>query len=459
MRAPLLPGSVPVLKNLYAMRTAPLATLTAGLRECGDVVRAEFPGHEGHILFHPDHVRALLVDHAKHISKSTPGFDAIRLLLGNGLVTSEGDFWLRQRRIAQPAFHRHRIFALGGRMVELTERTVAEWTQSTQCNNTLDIARSMMHLTLRIVSDTMLGLDIDREAADVGKAITFLLHELNERIVRPFLPPLAWPIPRNKRFNEARDSLRAVIARAIHDKRANPDAPGGDFLRMLIESRDEETGEAMNDQQLLDEVATIFAAGHETTANLLAWTWVWLARAPFVRRALQRELDEVLGDRPATAEDYAKLPYTKMVLSEVLRLSPPVWFISRRVEQRIDLGNDVILPAKSLAFVSPYVTHRHPQFWDDPEGFDPERFSDERSKDRPTFAYFPFGGGPRKCIGDTFALVEATLVLATLARRFDVELPVGANPIAEPVITLRPKDGLRMLVKHRAPQSKHRADS
>ncbi len=431
------------------MRTAPLATLALGLRECGDVARVAFPGHEGHILFHPEHVRALLVDHSRDVSKATPGFDALRLLLGNGLLTSEGDFWLRQRRIAQPAFHRTRIWALGARMVELTEPTAREWDESTRYKGTVDVARSMMHLTLRVVSDTMLGLDIDREAAHVGEAITFLLHELNERIVRPFLPPLSWPLPRNKRFTEARETVRSVIARAIRDKRANPTAPGGDFLRMLIEARDEESGEAMDDQQLLDEVATIFAAGHETTANLLAWTWAYLARAPVVRRALQRELDDVLGARAVTAEDYPKLPYTRMVLAEVLRLCPPAWFISRRVERTIELGRGITLPARSLAFVAPYITHRHPDFWDDPEGFDPERFSDERSKDRPTFAYFPFGGGPRKCIGDTFALVEATLVLATLARKFDLELPVGANPVPEPVITLRPRGGLHMLVKHR----------
>jgi cytochrome P450 len=449
MQAPLLPGSVPILKNLYAMRTAPLDTLARGFRECGDVVRLEFPGHEGHMLFHPDHVRALLVDNAKNISKDTPGFDALRLLLGNGLVTSEGDFWLRQRRIAQPAFHRTRIFALGARMVALTDHTVQEWDRVASHDGRVDVARAMMHLTLRIVSDTMLGMDIDREASDVGEAITFLLHELNERIVRPFLPPLSWPIPRNQRFNAARDKVRSVIARAIRDKRAKPDSPGGDFLRMLIETRDEETGEAMDDQQLLDEVATIFAAGHETTANLLAWTWAWLARFPLVRRKLQEELDAVLGDRAAVAEDYAKLPYTRMVLSEVLRLSPPAWFISRRVEKRIELAPGVVLPERSLAFVAPYVTHRHPRYWDDPEGFDPERFSEGRSKDRPTFAYFPFGGGPRKCIGDTFALVEATLVLATLARKFDLELPIGTNPIPEPVITLRPRGGLPMIVKKR----------
>jgi cytochrome P450 len=450
MFVPQVPGAVPILENLYAMRTAPLDTLSRAMRECGDVASMKFPGHQGHLLLHPDHVRAILVDHAKHVSKDTPGFDALRLLLGNGLVTSDGAFWLRQRRIAQPAFHRAKIFALGTRMVELSHRTADEWERASQFDRPVDVAQSMMHLTLRVVSDTMLALDIDRDAAAVGEAITFLLHELNERIVRPFLPPITWPTPRNKRFNAARDRVKQVIAKAIQDKRARPDSPGGDFLRMLIEARDEETGESMNDQQLLDEVATVFAAGHETTANLLAWTWSWLARVPHVRRRLQAELDEVLGDRDATADDYPKLPYTRMVLSEALRISPPVWLVSRRVEQDIDLGDGLVLPKRSLAFLSPYITQRHPRYWSDPEGFDPERFSDAASgPERPTFAYFPFGGGPRKCIGEVFALVEATLVLATLARRFDLELPVGQVPVPEPVITLRPRGGLPMLVKKR----------
>jgi cytochrome P450 len=444
-----VPGAVPVLGHLYPMRTRPLATLTAALRACGDVGSMRFPGHFGHLLMHPDHVRAVLVDHAKDVSKDTPGFDALRLLLGNGLVTSEGSFWLRQRRIAQPAFHKARIFGLGARMVELTERTSEEWSRAAREGATVDVARSMMRLTLRIISDTMLALDVDRDADDVGRAIELLLHELNERIVRPFLPPLHWPTPRNKRFNAARETVHRVISRAIRDKRARPESPGGDFLRMLIDAKDEETGESMDDQQLQDEVATIFAAGHETTANLLAWTWSWLARAPHARRTLQRELDEVLGDRPVTAEDYPRLPYTRMVLSESMRLSPPVWLVSRRVERAIDLGRGLVLPPRSLAFLSPYATHRHPAFWADPEGFDPERFGDERKESRPTYAYFPFGGGPRKCIGEVFALVEATLILATLARRFDLELPAGKIPEPEPVITLRPRGGLPMRVKPR----------
>ena len=217
---------------------------------------------------------------------------------------------------------------------------------------------------------------------------------------------------------------------------------------MLIEARDEESGEAMTDQQLRDEVVTIFAAGHETTANLLAWTWSWLSRVPDVRRRMRAELDAVLGDRDATADDYAKLPYTRAVLAESLRLTPVVWFISRRVLADIPLG-EYTLPAGSLAFVSPYATHRHPSFWENPEGFDPERFLEGASNGRPTLAYFPFGAGPRKCIGDTFALVEATLVLATLARRFELELPPGMVPEPEPVITLRPKGGLPMRVRAR----------
>ena len=449
MLAPIAPGHLPLLGNLYSMRTAPLATLTRALRENGDISRVEFPGGlRGHFLFHPDHVKAILVDHAKHVSKDTPGFAALRLLLGNGLVTSDGPVWLRQRRIAQPAFHRAKIFALGGRMVELTRRTADEWSVAAKAGATVDVAESMMRLTLRVVADTMLGKDVERDAAGVGKAITFLLHNLNQRIVRPWAPPVTWPTPNNRRFLEARDSVVRVVDEAIASRRAKPDAPGGEFLRMLIEARDEETGEAMNDQQLRDEVVTIFGAGHETTANLLAWTWSWLSRMPHVRRKMLAELDEVLGDREATAEDYPKLPYTRAVLSESLRITPVVWLLSRRLLQDITVG-EYTLPAGTLAFLSPYATHRHPGFWDNPEGFDPERFMETATSSRPTLAYFPFGAGPRKCIGDTFALVEATLVLATLARRFELELPPGMVPVPEPVITMRPRGGLPMRVRER----------
>ncbi|MDP3276284.1 MAG: cytochrome P450 [Deltaproteobacteria bacterium] len=446
--APQMPGSVPLLKNLYAMRSAPLAALTRGFRTCGDVMKVEFPGVSGHMLFHPEHVRSLLVDHAKHISKDTPGFEKLRLLLGNGLLTSDGDFWLRQRRIAQPAFHRTRIFALGASMVDQTDKTVMEWTLASKVGEPVDVADAMMRLTLRIVCDTMLGIDVDADAADVGRAVTFLLHDINERIVRPWVLPPYVPTARNQRFVASGTRVQQVIQRAVTQKRADMNAPGADFLRMLMEARDEETGEGMTDQQLQDELATVFAAGHETTANLLAWTFAWLSRTPHVRRKLVAELDAVLGDRAVTAEDYPKLPYTRMVLAEALRISPPVWLLSRRLKQPLTVGK-YTLPVNSMAFVSPYVTHRHPGFWRDPEGFDPERFAEGADKDRPTFAYFPFGGGPRKCIGDTFALVEATLVLATLARKFELELPIGQSPDPEPVITLRPRGGLPMHVRER----------
>lgn len=446
MTPALCPRHVPLLGNLPAFRTDPLGTLLHARRACGDVARVEFPRANGHLLFHPDAVRGVLVDHAKQVSKDTPGFDALRLLLGNGLVTSDGAFWLRQRRIAQPAFHRARIFALGARMVHLAKRTAEAWAAAARMERTVDVADAMMRLTLAIVADTMLGADVERDAAGVGRAVTHLLHDLNERIVRPWLPPLHWPTARNRKFREARDTVKRVVDAAIAQKRRDPAAPGGDFLRLLIEARDEETGEAMTDAQLLDEVATVFAAGHETTANLLAWTWLWLSRAPHVRRRLRAELDDVLGDRDVTAEDYPRLPYTRAVLHEALRLSPPVWLLSRRVVEPFEAGG-VTLPAGSLAFLSPFVTQRHPALWDDPEGFDPERFAEGAGEGRPTLAFFPFGAGPRKCIGEVFALVEATLILATLARDFAPELVPGRVPEPEPVITLRPRGGLPMRMR------------
>ncbi|MFO0605615.1 MAG: cytochrome P450 [Polyangiales bacterium] len=446
--APLAPRHLPVVGHLPAFRRDPLGLLVEAMLTRGDVARLDLPGHAAHLFFHPDHVRALLVDDAKCFSKNTPAMGALRLLMGNGLVTSEGSFWLRQRRIAQPAFHRNNIHALCGQMVALTARTAGEWSEAARDGRDVDVGAAMTRLTLRIVGAAMLGCDVEGEAADVARAIDHLQGDLNARILAPWSPPVTWPTARSRAFHEARDVVWRVVERAIARRRADPDAPGGAFLRMLMDARDAETGEAMDDRQLRDEVVTVAIAGYETTANVLAWAWVWLARFPAARRRLAAELDAVLGDRDPTGEDHARLPYARAVVAETLRLAPSVWIVARRVERETVVGGQR-LRAGELAFVSPYATHRHPTYWPDPEGFDPERFLDGAKDDRPTLAYFPFGAGPRKCIGETFALVEATMLLATLARRFELALRPGAEPAHEPAVTLRLKRPVLMRVRPR----------
>ena len=295
----------------------------------------------------------------------------------------------------------------------------------------------MMRLTLRIVGETLLGYDPSRDADEVGDALAHLLAIVNERTTRViFFARPRLPTPENLRLRRAVGTLDEIVLRIIAERRKSR---GGDLLSMLMEARDAETGEAMDDRQLRDEAMTIFLAGHETTANALAWTWLLLSRYPAARRELRAELSEVLGGRSPTADDLPRLRFTRMLLEESMRLYPPAWIIARSAGGADEIGGYEI-PAGSIVFVSPYIVHRHPRFWEDPEGFDPHRFE----KEPPRGAYFPFGGGPRACIGNGFAMMEAQLVLATVAQRVTFELVPGHPVELEPSITLRPRHGLAM---------------
>jgi cytochrome P450 len=305
----------------------------------------------------------------------------------------------------------------------------------------------MMRLTLTIVCQTLFSSDISTEADEVGQALTTVLKHTIDRMQSLFDLAEILPLPENRRFYEALRTLDQVVYGMIKERRRSG-RDTGDLLSMLVFARDEETGQSMSDKQLRDEVMTIFLAGHETTANALGWTWYLLSRHPEVTRRLEAELAEVLDGRTPTLDDLSKLNYTSMVIQEAMRLYPPAWIIGRNAVEadQID-GYDI--PADSSIILSPYVTHRHPGFWDNPEGFDPERFSPQQTKDRPYFAYFPFGGGPRLCIGNNFALMEAKLVLATVAQRYRLELVPGHPVEPEPLVTLRPKYGLLMTLRPR----------
>ena len=407
---------------------------------CGDVTRFRFIVLPAHLLVHPDHVRHVLVDHHRNYDKQTKGFDVLRLVLGNGLVTSEGDFWRRQRRIAQPAFHKDRIAGFGEVMVRAAEDTARRFGEVAKRGGTLDVAAEMMRLTLRIAGETLLSTDVTGDADTVGTTVSLLLEEANSRILRPIDVPITWPTARNKKLRGAVETLDRVVKRMIEDRRRATSRPN-DLLTMLMEARDEETGEGMTDQQLRDEVLTIFLAGHETTANALNWTFYLLSKHPDVGRRLASELSSVLHGRSPDAADVPNLPYTTAVLKEAMRLYPPAWIIGRRaVEADVIDGFDI--PRDSFVFVCPWVTHRHPDFFPNPEGFDPERFLPERAASVARYAYFPFGAGPRICIGQGFAMIEAALLLATLWQRFRLDLVPSHPVIPQPSITLRPRHGI-----------------
>ena len=438
--------------NLQDFKRDPIRLLMGSFKTYGDMVALRLGPVQAYLLFHPDHVRHVLQDHYQNYNKQTHGFKRMRETLGNGLLTSEGDFWRRQRRIVQPAFHRGRIAEYALTMTAATEAMLEGWEARAARGETANIAMEMMGLTQRIVGETLLGSDVSEAAESVGAAVALLLKHARERIFRLFDLPGRTLTPTYRRLRAAHSTLDDVVYGMIA-RRRQEGADGADLLSMLIQARDEETGEGMTDLQIRDEVMTIYLAGHETTANALAWTWYLLAKYPEAGRRLRAELAEVLGGRTPTMEDLPHLTYTTMVIREAMRLYPPAWIISRRTVAADTIGGYAV-PAGTLILVSPYVTHRHPQFWENPEGFDPERFAPERFaldkfQDGPKFAYFPFGGGPRQCIGNGFALMEAQLIVATVAQRFEMALEPGLEIHLHPTITLRPLEPITMALTRR----------
>jgi len=445
-RAP-QPKGVPLLGHYGELRGNPLDFFLRAFREHGDVVRMRFGWVEAHLLSHPAHAKVVLQEHWQDFSKNTPGFDKIRLVLGNGLLTSEGDFWRRQRRLMQPAFHHARLEGLANVMVKAAADLGDEWALAARAGRVVDVAEDMMRLTLRIVAETLLGTDVTGQAKDIGPAVTVVLEDVNQRSKQMFDLPLSVPTRQNRRLARALATLDAVVLRAIAEHRQHtPSRP--DLLTLLLAVRDEDTGEGMSDRQIRDEVMTIFLAGHETTANALAWTFALLSQHPRFDGEVRDEIASVLRGALPQFTDAPRLPRATMVVKESMRLYPPAWIIGRYSKTPHTFGRYRV-GAGSIIFISPYVIHRHPGVWSNPEGFDPDRFTPEQESQRPRFAYFPFGGGPRICIGNAFAMLEAQLVLATLLSRFRLELLPGHTPTVQPLVTLRPKGGLPMRVRMR----------
>ncbi len=440
------PAGLPVLGMLMAMRRDPVGVFMDAALRFGDVTYLKIGPRRGYLATDPNDIRHVLADNARNYRKS-PLYDKLKVSLGNGLVTSEGAYWLRQRRLAQPAFHRQRVASLAPVMTHAAVEMAARWEPAVARGDALDVAEEMMQLTLAIVLRTILGLDTDKISDEVGHAWA----EANRHIGESF-----WslgvtdglPTPRNRRFHRALAVLdRAVFGMIEARRRAGDDRD--DLLSMLMGARDEETGEGMTDRQLRDEVMTFFLAGHETTSLALSWTWYLLSRHAEARAQLEAEIDSTLGSEPPKYADLERLPYTRMVIEEAMRLFPPAWGFSRQA-----LGPDEIggfhLPPGWLVFVVPYVMHRHPAYWEKPERFDPTRFTPERTAARPKFVYLPFGAGPRQCIGNAFAMMEAQLIVATLTQRHRLHLVPGHPVEPWPLITLRPRYGMRMTVERRA---------
>jgi cytochrome P450 len=382
----------------------------------------------------------VLIGGAKHYGKQTVGYWNLKKILGNGLLTSDGEFWRRQRRIAQPVFHRPRIEGLGAIMAQAADDMADGWRDGQR----IELVREMMRVTLRIAGLSLLSRDISATADEFGKAIAYGLAYVNYVKETPWAPPEWVPTPRNRKFRAAVRTLDQVIGDIIAARRESDD-DSSDLLATLLRARDPETGERMSDEQLRDEIMTIIVAGHETTGAALTFTFDLLARHPEVEARLRAELREVVGDRLPTTDDLAKLKYNARVLFEAMRLYPPAWMFARSVEADDDIHGYPVARG-DWVLLSPWVTQRRADLWPEPQRFDPDRFAPERAAGRPRYAYFPFAGGQRKCIGDRFALTEARLVLATVLQRAKLEALTPSPPVLDPQVTLRPKGELPMRV-------------
>ena len=430
---------------LPAVRRNPTQVFLDAARRYGEVAYFKIGPRHGYLVTNPADIRHVLQDNARNYRKS-PLYDRLRVVFGNGLLTSEGEFWLRQRRIAQPAFHRHRIAALAGIMAGAARQVAERWDTIARGGQPVDVDEEMMRLTRTVVLRTLLGTDLGPFSDRVDDAWRILNEHIGESFWSLGLTDW-WPSARKRRFQAARAVLRGAVDHVIAARRRVP-SESADLLSMLMNARDEETGDTMTDDQLRVEVTTFLLAGQETTSLALTWLWYLLSQHPAAQQRLEDEIDAALGARPPEYADLVNLPYTRMVIDEAMRLYPPAWGFSREA-----IGDDKVggfrVPRGWLVFVIPYVLHRLPAFWDDPEAFDPERFAPERIAERPKFVYLPFGAGPRQCIGNQFALIEAHLILATLAQRYRLQLVPGHKVDPWPLITLRPRFGMPMMVHRR----------
>jgi cytochrome P450 len=443
-RRPPGPRSTLPLSGLLAYRRhGPLLFFQNLAEQYGDISHFKLGLQEAFFLNHPDFIKYVLVTNHQNFHKGL-ALQRSKRLLGQGLLTSEGEFHRRQRRLSQPAFHRARIASYADVMTAHAVRMSKRWRDG----ETLDIAQEMMRLTLGIVGKTLFDADVEADAEKVGEAMSIVM-ELFNTITIPFFEVLQkLPLPQLRRFDRARANLDEVIYRLIQERR-DSGKDRGDLLSMLLLAQDVEgDGGQMTDLQLRDELLTIFLAGHETTANALTWTWYLLSQNTEVETRLHNEIDEVLGSRVPTYEDLPKLRYTEMVLTESMRLYPPAWALGRLAIDDCWIGG-YFVPKKSLVLMSQYVMHHDARYFPDPYRFDPERWRTEVAESRPQFSYFPFGGGPRRCIGEGFAWMEGILLLATLVQRWRMRL-VPDHPVAlKPLMTLRPKHGMRITISRR----------
>jgi cytochrome P450 len=429
-----------LLGSLPRLRTDMLGFFEECFHEHGDAAYFRVANRRSMLLSHPDDIERVLVTENRHFIKNY-ALIFLRPLLGNGLLLNEGKSWLRQRRIIQPAFAKPRVEGYVPAMAECTERMLRDWRDG----QTLDIAAAMMHLTMSIAGRTLLGIDVGERFNEIARLLETVMYDFLARFGAALPLPHWLPTPRNVRLKRTVAKLDRIIQRLIDERRA-AGAEGGDFLSLLLNARDEEDGSRLSDRQIRDEVMTMFLAGHETTANALSWTWYLLGKQPEIQRRVQQEARSVLGGRPATAADIPKLAFCEQVIRETMRLYPPAYVVGRRPLQDITIGGHFI-PKGTNVLMSQWIVHRDPRWFDEPLRFNPDRWAENLANRLPKYAYFPFGGGPRVCIGNTFAMFEAPLILAMIAQRVTLELLTPGPIRIQPAVTLRPGERIEMRLK------------
>ncbi|MGO9604433.1 MAG: cytochrome P450 [Candidatus Binataceae bacterium] len=435
--APALPITSPFRFQKEAR--ADILALFERWAELGGVTRFQSRVFVSHLVTSPEGVQHVLQDNHKNYTKEVRSAAVFRVALGDGLFLSEGDKWRAQRRTAQPAFHRQRLAAMTTAMGDAVAAMLARWQSFAASGESFDLMRETSRLTIDVIGRTLVGQDLSPYADSLARAMVatfdYFNHALNHIIVAPLFVPTA----RNRALKRALEETQRLVNRVIEARRAHPSEVRDDLLSMLLEAYDA-PGDAA---QLRDDLGTFLGAGTETTAVALSWAWYLLSKHPAAERRLREEVDGVLGSRQPTIDDVPRLSYARMVVDETMRLYPPAWAISRTA-----VGDDEIcgfhIPAGSAVFTSPWVTHRNRRYWNEPDKFDPERFTPERSRGRHEYAYYPFGGGPRICIGDRFSVMEQTLALAMTAQKFRVR--VDHDGVPDPVFTVRPKGGIRATI-------------
>ena len=437
------PKGLPLVGSLFDYFGDMLGFLTRVSAEYGDIVYYKLGSRKMYLLNNPEHIKDVLVTHNRNFEKSR-ALKRTKIVLGEGLLTNEGEPHIKQRRTIQPVFHHEKIRSYGDVMAQYASQVGEDW----QNGSVVNIHKEMMKLTLSIVSKTIFDSEMESESEGIGQYLTELVS-LFPQMIFPYSEYLDnLPLPANRRFQHAKNKLDSIIYGMIEERRAKP-GERNDLLSMLLEAQDEEgNGEEMTDLQVRDEALTLFLAGQESTANSLVWTWYLVSQNGEVEKKMYEEIDSVLGGRLPTLDDLGKLSYTQNVFKEALRLYPPAWAVARHVKGDYEVGGYVI-PAGADIFMSQYVVHRDPRFYKEPERFRPERWSSEETKNLPRFAYFPFGGGTRRCIGEPFAWMEGVILIATIASKWKMRLVPHQKIVPQALITIRPKNGMNMILERR----------